>query len=78
MAGLVPAIHVGTCSVRPKAMAPPGAEKRVGVLKPPAPCHDVDARDKPGHDRTRAHSRPSRASLKRTPAFAKLALRYVS
>ena len=32
MAGLVPAIHVGTCIARSKSIAPPGAEKRVEVL----------------------------------------------
>jgi hypothetical protein len=49
MAGLVPAIHVGVYSAVPRLRAD-GAETKVGSSGSAAPGHDVDGRDKPGHD----------------------------
>ena len=50
MAGLVPAIHAGTCIGWFESMAPSGAEKTRWRSESAVSRHDVDTRHKAGHD----------------------------
>jgi hypothetical protein len=60
MAGLVPAIHVGTCTQGPGYSAVGRSETR-WISESALVCHRVDARNKSGHDAE---------SDKRTPFFS--------
>jgi hypothetical protein len=52
MAGLVPAIHVGVRNAGSKICAD-GCERDRPSSETAAPCRDVDARHKAGHDEDR-------------------------
>jgi hypothetical protein len=49
MAGLVPAIHVGT-RIEGSSLSRRGRRETCWSSETAAPCHDVDARHKAGHD----------------------------
>jgi hypothetical protein len=68
MAGLVPAIHVGTCIASSKSMAPSGAEKRVEVLIPTCRLTAWIPGTRPGMTRMASGQRIILALLGGTPA----------
>jgi len=58
MAGLVPAIHVGTC-IEGSSLLRRGRRETRRSLETAAIGHGVDARDKPGHDADGVGQTPS-------------------